>query len=44
MLLDEITSALDEEVEVKILNNIKSLTDKTVIISSHKNIQSDLIH
>jgi ATP-binding cassette, subfamily B, bacterial len=36
LLLDECTSALEEATEAEILNNIKSLTDKTVILISHK--------
>jgi len=43
LLLDEITSALDEKIESKILKNIKALTNKTVIISSHKEIEKELI-
>ncbi len=43
LLLDEITSALDKEIEINILRNIKALTDKTVIISSHKEIENELI-
>lgn len=36
LLLDEATSALDEETERKLLLNLKSLTDKTVIIVTHR--------
>ena len=36
LLLDEATSALDEETEQKLLMNLKSLTDKTVIIVTHR--------
>ncbi len=36
LLLDEATSALDEETELQLLNNIKSLKDKTCILISHK--------
>lgn len=43
LLLDEITSALDIETEHKILTNIKALTKKTVIMSSHRAIDSDII-
>lgn len=43
LLLDEITSALDQDRETKILKNIKALTNKTVIISSHRPIDSDII-
>lgn len=36
LLLDEATSALDEQIEKKVLRNIRELTDKTVIIVSHR--------
>ena len=36
ILLDEATSALDEATELKILENIKQLTDKTCIIITHR--------
>lgn len=36
LLLDEATSALDEETERRLLQNLKSLTDKTVIIVTHR--------
>jgi len=37
LLLDEATNALDEEIERKIINNLKSyLLDKTIIIISHR--------
>jgi ABC-type multidrug transport system fused ATPase/permease subunit len=37
LLLDEATNALDEEIERKIINNLKSyLFDKTIIIISHR--------
>lgn len=36
LLLDEATSALDEQIEKKVLKNIRELTDKTVIIASHR--------
>ena len=44
MLLDEITSALDPETEKKIFENIKSLTDKTCIIISHRKLPEHLIN
>ncbi len=37
ILLDEATSALDEVTELKVLENIKKLTDKTIIIITHRN-------
>ena len=35
LLLDEVTSSLNEELELSILQKIKSLTDKTVLMISH---------
>ena len=46
LLLDESTSALDRDTEIRILNNIKSLTDKTVLFITHRktdNINPDKI-
>ena len=36
ILLDEATSALDLETEIKVLDNLKRLTNKTVIIVTHR--------
>ena len=36
LLLDESTSALDEETEKKVLDNLRSIEDVTLIIISHK--------
>lgn len=36
LLLDEATSALDEETESRLLRNISELTDKTVLIVTHR--------
>lgn len=36
LLLDEATSALDEETERRLLNNLKELTNKTVLIVTHR--------
>ncbi len=36
LLLDECTSSLDEQTEQRVLNNIKSMTDRTIIIISHR--------
>ena len=36
LLLDEATSALDETTEAKLLDNLRSMTDKTVIIVTHR--------
>lgn len=36
LLLDEATSALDEETEVRLLDNLRSMTDKTVILVTHR--------
>ena len=37
LLLDEATSALDERTEKELLQNLRSLTDRTVIIVTHRN-------
>lgn len=36
LLLDEATSALDETTECKVLENLKKMTDKTVVIVTHR--------
>lgn len=36
LLLDEATSALDEQTEANLLDNLRSMTDKTVIIITHR--------
>lgn len=36
LLLDEATSALDEQTEANLLDNLRSMTDKTVIIVTHR--------
>lgn len=36
LLLDEATSALDEQTECKVLENLKNMTDKTVVIVTHR--------
>ena len=36
LLLDESTSALDEQTEAKLLDNINKMRDKTVIIVTHR--------
>lgn len=36
LLLDESTSALDEKTEKELLRNLRSLTDKTVVIVTHR--------
>lgn len=36
LLLDEATSALDEDTEHKVLDNLKQMTDKTVLIVTHR--------
>ena len=36
LILDESTSAIDLKTEEKIINNINSLRDKTVVIVSHR--------
>lgn len=42
LLLDEATSALDEETETKLLDNLRSMTDKTVIIVTHRPAALDI--
>ncbi len=37
ILLDEATSALDEVTETTLLNNLKTLTDKTILFITHRN-------
>ena len=36
LLLDEATSALDEKTEEKLLDNLKTMTDRTVLIVTHR--------
>ncbi len=36
LLLDEATSALDEETESRLLQNLRSMTDRTVVIVTHR--------
>lgn len=36
LLLDEATSSLDEETEKKVLENIKAMKDKTIIVVTHR--------
>ena len=36
LLLDEATSALDASTEKQLLENLRSMTDKTVIIVTHR--------
>ena len=36
LLLDESTSALDEQTEKKLLENLRSMTNKTVLIVTHR--------
>lgn len=38
ILLDETTSALDELTEERVLKNLKEMTDKTVIIVTHRKV------
>lgn len=42
LMLDEATSALDEATEAKMLSNIRSLTDKTCMIVTHKKAALDI--
>jgi ATP-binding cassette subfamily B protein len=36
LLLDEATSSLDEKTEKKLLDNLRAMTDKTVVIVTHR--------
>ena len=36
LLLDEATSALDADTENRLLQNLRSMTDKTVVIVTHR--------
>ena len=36
LLLDEATSSLDEETEAKLLENLRAMTDQTVVIVTHR--------
>ena len=36
LLLDEATSALDEKTEKQMLDNLRKMTDKTVLIVTHR--------
>lgn len=42
LLLDECTSSLDEKTERRVLENIKSMTDRTIIIISHRPLALEL--
>lgn len=36
LLLDEVTSSLNEELEIEILNNLREMADKTVLLITHR--------
>ena len=36
LILDEATSALDEQTEQKLIDNLKRMTDKTVLLVTHR--------
>ena len=36
LLLDEVTSALDMETEKRLLNNLRDMKDRTVVIVTHR--------
>jgi ATP-binding cassette subfamily B protein len=42
LVLDEATSALDESTEKQLLENLRALTDKTVIIVTHRAAALDI--
>ena len=37
ILLDEATSSLDEKTEIQLLNNLKQLKNKTLVLVTHRN-------
>lgn len=42
LLLDEATSALDEQTEANVLRNLRAMTDKTVVIVTHRPAALDI--
>ncbi len=42
LLLDEATSAIDEQTEKQLLDNLRSMTDKTVLIVTHRPAALDI--
>ena len=42
LMLDECTSSLDEETEKRVLINLKKLTNKTVMIVTHRKAALDI--
>ena len=42
LLLDECTSALDEQTEKRLLENLRSMTDKTCLLISHKKAATEI--
>lgn len=36
LILDEATSALDEQTEKRLLSNLRAMTDRTVLIVTHR--------
>ena len=42
LLLDEATSALDEQTEKQVLENLRNMTDKTVVIVTHRPAALDI--
>ena len=36
LLLDEATSSLDEQTEMELLDHLRSMTDKTVVLVTHR--------
>ena len=42
LLLDEATSALDEQTEKRLLQNLRRMTDKTVVIVTHRPAALDI--
>lgn len=42
LLLDEATSALDEDTATRMLKNLRAMTDKTVILVTHRNSSKEM--
>lgn len=44
ILLDEVTSALDAETESSILSNIKEMTNKTILLITHRKLPEHYVN
>ena len=43
LLLDEATNALNEDLELVVLNNLRQMTDKTVVLITHRKRTLELV-